>query len=113
MLERHSHLIRDLARLSRLDLGPDVEAPKNSATQVAGDVEVFLGDVLDPERERARLEKDRDKLSQQLEGGKKKLANEKFVSRAPAEVVETERKRVADLESQLASITKNLQALNG
>jgi valyl-tRNA synthetase len=110
VLRRQAHLITDMARLSSFELGEDVEPPANAATQVLGSLELFLGDVLDPVKERERLEKQRDKLSKALAQSTNKLANEKFVSKAPPEVVETERSRVAELEAQLATIERSLGA---
>ncbi|MEE8410669.1 MAG: valine--tRNA ligase, partial [Myxococcota bacterium] len=111
LLERHAHLIKDMARLSSLDVGEEVTPPDNAATQVSGGLEIFLGGVLDPKKERARLEKTRDKILEDVERGKKKLSNEKFISKAPADVVEGERRKVAELNAQLAAVMKNLESL--
>ncbi len=112
-LKHHSHLIKDQARLSSLELGESVEVPKNPATQVMGEIEVFLGDVLDPLKEKTRLEGLKAKILKQLEGSRRKLDNPKFVAKAPPEVVEEERRRVAEQEAQLSLIEKNLGALPG
>ena len=111
LLERNAHLITFMARLSELHVGEDVDRPKNAASQVIGDMEIFLGDVLDPEKERARLETQKKKLEKQLEASRKKLANQNFVDKAPAEVVEEERNRVEELSGEIALLEKNLQAL--
>ena len=111
LLERNAHLIAFMARLSDLQAGENVDRPKNAASQVIGDMEIFLGDVLDPEKERARLETQQKKLGKQLEASRKKLANPKFVEKAPAEVVEEERRRVEELTGEIALLDKNLQAL--
>ncbi len=111
LLDRNANLITFMARLSELKAAEDVDRPKNAASQVIGDMEIFLGDVLDPEKEKARLETQKKKLGKQLEASKKKLANPKFVEKAPAEVVEEERNRVEELSGQIALLDKNLQAL--
>jgi len=74
-------------------------------------LELFLGEVLDPEKERARLEKMRGKLQADLDRGNKKLANENFVSKAPAKVVQEQRHKMLEIQAQLQSVTKNLAAL--
>ena len=112
LLERNAHLISFMARLSGLRVGgEEVQRPKNAASQVIGDMELFLGDVLDPQKERMRLEKQKKKLGQQLEAGRKKLANQRFLEKAPAEVVEEERRRVAELTGEIALLDKNLKGL--
>jgi valyl-tRNA synthetase len=113
VLERNTHLILFLARLSDLRVGEDVERPINAAGLVIGDMEIFLGGVLDPEKERSRLEAQRKKLDKQLEASRKKLANPSFLGKAPAAVVEEERRRVADLAGQMALLDKSLEALGG
>jgi valyl-tRNA synthetase len=113
LLEEYGHLIRFMARLSGLSVGTEVVRPKNAASQVVGDMEIFLGDVLDPEKERARLETQKKKLTKQLEASKKKLANPNFLEKAPAEVVEEEKTRVSDLTGEIALLEKNLQVLDG
>jgi valyl-tRNA synthetase len=111
VLQRNQHLIVELARLSSLTVDAAAEPPANAAAEVLGDAQLFLGEVLDPEKERARLTQRKAKLGKQLEAGEKKLANDKFVSRAPADVVEAERERVAELKAQLAIIEKSLADL--
>jgi valyl-tRNA synthetase len=111
-LQRHIHLIIDQARLSALELGARVDVPPNAATQVLGDLEIFLGDVLDPVLERARLESQRAKILKQLEASQKKLDNPKFVAKAPPNIVEAERRKVSEFEARLAVIDKNISALS-
>jgi valyl-tRNA synthetase len=111
LLKRNAHLITFMARLSALHVGEGVDRPKNAASQVVGEMEIFLGDVLDPEKERARLETQKTKLGKQLEASRKKLANQNFVDKAPAEVVEEERNRVEELSGEIALLEKNLRAL--
>ena len=110
-LRRHQQLIVLLSNLESLELGEEVMRPKHSATQMVGELELFLGDVLDPEQERARLEAQRAKLSQQLAASEKRLQNPGFVQKAPPQVVEKERVRVQELRSQLELIDKNLSEL--
>ncbi len=110
-LGRQAHLLRDQARISELRLGPDAEPPANAATQVFEEMEIFLGGVLDPEKERARLGKERAKLLERIQGGEKRLQNPGFVERAPAKVVEAERTRLEDLRRELELLERNLAAL--
>ncbi len=63
------------------------------------------------EKERERLTKKVDKLRSGIEGSRKKLANENFVSRAKPEVVDRERERLADLESQRRAVREQLERL--
>ena len=112
-LQRYSHLIIDQARLSALELGAAIEVPPNAATQLLDDLEIFLGEVLDPVLEKARLERQRTKTLKELEVSQKKLDNPKFVAKAPPNIVEDVRHKVSELEARLAVINKNIRALSG
>ena len=103
--------VQAMAGLATLEVGEAVERPRNAAVQVVGELEVYLADVLDPEKERARLEKQREQAQKQLAALDKKLGNEAFVARAPAEVVAAERARQAELQAQLAGIEQGLACL--
>jgi len=72
---------------------------------------VFVPGVVDLEKEKKRLSDQLEKTEKRLSGSKNKLANENFVNRAAPEVVERERSLVKDLEKELISIQANLDAL--
>ncbi|MDE6371419.1 MAG: class I tRNA ligase family protein, partial [Duncaniella sp.] len=70
-----------------------------------------LLDNIDVEAERAKVTKEIDYYEGFKKSVEKKLSNERFVSNAPAAVVEGERKKLADAESKLQSLRATLQAL--
>jgi len=111
MLQAGTAHLHSLAGVESVQIGPDVERTTDAATAVVGEVEVYVLGVVDVEKERVRLAGQIKKLTGSLEGTRKKLANEKFVSRAKPEVVAKERGRLADMESQLATLHANLSAL--
>ena len=102
-----------MARATAVDWGESVQPPEPNAPVVVGDMEVFvdLRGLIDVEAEKARLEKDGDKLTKLIAGKEKKLSNANFVERAPAEVVEKERATLADLHQQLAKTKAALDSL--
>jgi len=108
-------LVQRLAGVERLTAGPEVEKAPHSATEIVAGAEVFvpLEGLIDFEAERKRLEDRITKERAFLAGIEKKLTNEKFVSRAPAEVVERERARAEEARATLAALEKNLADLAG
>ncbi|MEO9612020.1 MAG: valine--tRNA ligase [Nitratireductor sp.] len=98
-LERHGEAIRRLARVS--DIAEKNEAPKGSAQIVVGEATACLplGDLIDLKAEAARLEKEIAKLDGEISRIQKKLANEKFVARAPEEIVASEREKMAEFQA--------------
>ncbi|MDO4164595.1 MAG: valine--tRNA ligase [Bacteroides sp.] len=72
---------------------------------------VPLGNMIDVEAEIARMEAELKHKEGFLQGVLKKLSNEKFVSNAPAAVIELERKKQADAESIIKSLKESIAAL--
>ena len=70
-----------------------------------------LSELVDLDKERERLEKELAKNRGFLEGQRKKLSNEKFVSRAPEDVVAAERERAEKLEALIANLEESLRRL--
>ena len=103
--------IQGLAGVESVEMAVDAKRTRDSATAVVGELEVYVLGVIDIEKEWARLNGQIKKLSGTLEGVRKKLGNEKFLSRANPEVVKKERSKLADMESQLGTLNENLAAL--
>ncbi len=107
-------LVAVLAGIAHLEAGPEVAKPAQAATEVlAGGDEVYvpLEGLIDVEAERARLGERIAKERGFLAGIEKKLANENFVTKAPAKVVEREKKRAEEVREALAALEKNLEEL--
>ena len=105
--------VRKLAGLSEINI---VEK-KSEGTQafLVGTQEyaVPLGNLIDAEAEAAKAEAEIKRLQGFMAGIEKKLSNERFVQNAPAQVVELERKKVADAQSKIAALQETLKALKG
>ncbi len=110
LLERFRDWLLHLGGLSELEIGSNLARPELAATAVAQECEISLGGVLDPEKERERLEKQKAKLEGHIQGIERKLSNENFTKRAPSEVVERERSRMEELKKELALVLTNLEA---
>jgi len=107
-LTRFDALIRRLARLESIELVADDRDSGDCAVQLAGNMRLLipLAGLVDIAEELARLEKQLQREKKGLEQAEKKLANERFVANAPAEVVEKERQRLAEHQRK----TEELQA---
>ncbi|WP_018952939.1 valine--tRNA ligase [Thioalkalivibrio sulfidiphilus] len=93
-----------------LDAG--TEAPE-SAMALVGEMRLLipLAGLIDKDAEIARLEKERVKVQKNLEVCSAKLANPSFVDRAPAEVVDKERARVAEMGVTLKELESQLEKI--
>ena len=95
-LERERATVVRLAKLSELVLGESAERVGGHAVLPDGTaVFVPLGDAIDVGRECSRLGAETDRLTTLLAAQQKKLGNEQFVARAPADVVARERDKLA------------------
>ena len=86
---------------------PDVGAP----VQVVGAVQLMLRVEIDVAAEQARLDKEISRLEGEITRCSAKLANEGFVARAPASVVEQERARIAQFEDTLGKVREQRSKL--
>jgi valyl-tRNA synthetase len=69
-----------------------------------GPVRVLASDEVDADSARSRIEKRRKDLRGEVERAEGKLANERFVAKAPAEVVEEERAKLERYRAELESL---------
>lgn len=97
--------------ISVLDMVP-ADADK-MVTAVTDNARMFMpmADLVDLEKERARLQKELANAEKQLQGQIAKLSNQNFVTRAPEAVVNTEREKQAKLEALIENLKANLAHL--
>ena len=89
------------------------EAPKGAAAAILGDIRIYLplAGLIDMDKEKARLEKEMAKTEKEIARLSGKLSNEGFLAKAPAEVVEGEKVKLADAEKRLAGFKETLAIL--
>jgi valyl-tRNA synthetase len=89
-----------VARLARVDFGEDGGDP----IATVGGVELLETEGIDPDAVRDRIEERRKKLRAEVERGEGKLANEGFVAKAPADVVDAERAKLEAYRAELEDL---------
>jgi valyl-tRNA synthetase len=93
-----------LARLARFELVGDASGNGDVLATVpipGGGVQVLPSEAFDPAEAEKRIAARREQLSGEIERAERKLANEKFVQRAPAEVVDEERRKLEEYREAL------------
>ena len=117
-LSRIENQFKSLAKVDTLTIvnagdGSDKALPLSSSSMV-GQLKVLvpMKGLIDPTAELNRLAKAQEKLTKQAESLRSKLSNESFVSKAPANVVESEKAKLAEMDSQLAEMNKQIEQLN-
>ncbi|MGX9607296.1 valine--tRNA ligase [Acinetobacter sp. T63] len=112
-IARIEPLFKALAKVESITFLSDAEQPPLSSSSVVGHVSVFvpMKGLIDPKAELGRLQKDLDKVQKQHDQIATKLANEGFVAKAPAAVVEGEKAKLAEFADQLAKIKANMEQI--
>jgi valyl-tRNA synthetase len=106
-------LVETLAR-ARLTIDPAAVRPKGAALGVVGTSEVYvvLAGIVDVGAERQRLQKEIKRASDAIGFTRGKLGRADFVERAPAEIVDKEREKLAEQEALHAKLTASLAWLD-
>jgi len=102
-----------LANVSELEVVPQLSGDELAAQAVAAGcaLEVPLAGLIDKDAEMARLGKEFERVQREIDGLDRKLSNASFVERAPAEVVEGIRKRLADYKDQAEKLKAAIERL--
>ncbi len=95
----HKELIERVARLESVAV-LEGDVPSGAVQDVIDEATIILpiSGVIDVSAERARLDKEIEKQNKEIQRFEGKLGNEKFVAKAPASVIETERERLAEAQ---------------
>jgi valyl-tRNA synthetase len=109
LVHANAPLIQTLARAAVI-VDAHASRPRNSALGVVGDIEVYvaLEGVVDLGAERQRLEKEIKRADEAIAFGRAKLARPEFAERAPAEIVDKEREKVAQQEALREKLVASL-----
>ena len=104
-------ILQALAKLSEVQIVDEMPADAMAPVAVVGETKLMLKVEIDVAAEKIRLAKEIEKLEKQISIAQGKLANESFVARAPAAVIEQEKQRVADFSATLEQLKPQLTKL--
>ena len=108
-VRRHEETIKRIARLESMVFRSDV--PDGTIQMILDDVTIAMSleGIIDVEAETARLSKEIDKNNKEISKLDAKLGNEKFISRAPEDVVEEQRRRKSEAQQAVEKLQVALQ----
>jgi valyl-tRNA synthetase len=104
MAEGYEEIRAQVGRLARFELAEPSSQDGDVLATIpvpGGAVQVLPSDAFDPDDAERRIAARRDQLRAEVERAERKLANEGFVSKAPAEVVEEERRKLEEYRAAL------------
>ena len=112
-IKENYFFITKLGNLESIEYGKDMEKPAQSGFRVTGNSEVYmiLTGLLDIEAEVKKLKAQLDKVSVELEKMNAKLSNEKFTSKAPAHILERDRRIQKEYQDKFDKLSDNIKEL--
>ncbi|MFS8650884.1 MAG: valine--tRNA ligase [Caldibacillus sp.] len=113
ILKENVHYIERFCNPDALTIDTDATPPEKAMSAVVTGAEIYLplAGLINKEEEIARLEKELDKLNQEVERVQKKLSNPNFVEKAPEHIVDKEREKEKEYLEKRAAVEKRLQEL--
>lgn len=110
-LENNYIFITKLAKIEELKYGKDMEKPEQSGFRVARNSEVYmiLTGLLNAEVEIKKIQEQIEKVQKDLDKVNTKLSDERFTSKAPAHILERERKIQKEYQDKMDKLTENLK----
>ncbi len=101
-----------LASASSVEVGDSFDMP-DAVTVVTDSARIFipLDDLVDREKEIARLEKEKKSVQKDIDFSSNKLNNQGFIAKAPAAQIENEKAKLAKAQEKMAKIEQSIAAL--
>jgi valyl-tRNA synthetase len=93
-----------VARLGRVEFDAPVDGDRAESVATIGPLEILPSAEVEPAQVRERIEARRAELRSEVERAERKLSNEGFVAKAPADVVEGEREKLASYRAELEEL---------
>jgi valyl-tRNA synthetase len=113
LIEGNQGSVERLANIENIEFVENSLAKLSGARHTARfDVHVIYERKIDVAVERERLKKELGQIEKEIANGRRDLSNERFVAKAPAEVVEGKRQRLQELEILLEKVKSKLNELN-
>ncbi len=114
-LHAHSSATCNLAKVENLEIGQNITPPEGSAKSVIPGAEIYmpLAGIIDFAEEEKRLAKEMEKLTKDLAVARKKLTNEDFLAKAPADVVAKEKEKVQLWGEKLDKLQSHREKIKG
>ena len=113
ILTDNEDYVKNFLHPKKLTISTQIAAPKLAKTAVISGAQIFvpLADLVNIADEIKRMTKEEKDLQAEVERSTKKLNNQGFVAHAPEAVVNKEKAKKADYESQLQSVQERIQEL--
>ena len=113
ILEHNAKILDKLANVEKYEFNTEIPALVGFKLVETTEIYVPLADLIDKEKEIVKLEKDIQKTQKELDRVLGKLSNEKFLSKAPKEVIDKENGIKEELENKIAKFKESIKLYQG
>ena len=111
VIHENEAVIAGIAKLDEIEFTDNVPAESIEKTMSGYKLIIPLEGLIDPEEEMARLQKELESVENDIKIISSKLANKKFIEKAPAAVVDKEKAKIADAENKKSMLEKSIVKL--
>jgi len=107
------NFISQLVRANRIIIGNNIAKPQGASSSVIMGDEIYipLKDLIDIDKEKERLQKEIDRISNMIKSTTQKLNNPNFISKAPKNVIDNEKDKLNNFELMLKKLQDNYNNL--
>ncbi len=110
-IKERAHVVKHMANISQLIIDPDAVQPQGSASLVIDNLQIFVHDMVDTQEEKKRLEAELKRIDKEIGICEKKLGNENFVNKAPSEIIQKQKDRLAAYQQQKDTLVDSIAGL--
>jgi valyl-tRNA synthetase len=112
-IQKYQSYLQRLARVTKIQELKNNNKPRHAAAAVVDNGEIFipLEGIIDIDKERERIQKEIAHAKSMIENIERKLSNKDFTAKAPQKVVDTEKEKLKNFQTNLEKLEKNLLTL--
>ncbi len=112
-LSAQKAIIFALGKCSNVEIMQNADKLENSISSVVRETEIYLqlAGLIDLDKEKERMDKEIQRLSNNISGIEKKLSNEGFLAKAPDNVIQFEKEKLESMKESLRKVQANLESL--
>ena len=113
LITQNLNFISQLVRANKIIIGNDIAKPQGASSSVIMGDEIYipLKDLIDIDKEKERLQKEIDRISNMIKSTTQKLNNPNFISKAPKNVIDNEKDKLNNFELMLKKLQDNYNNL--
>ncbi|MBP3398213.1 MAG: valine--tRNA ligase [Erysipelotrichaceae bacterium] len=111
-VELDVHLKAILEKMCKASIADTISGEELVRPILNGSIRVPMGEIVDPEEEKAKLNKEKERLEKEIARSETMLNNPNFVSKAPAAKIQSERDKLAGYQTQYQIVCDQLSKMN-